>query len=104
MIHRLLEHSDAAKPTLALEYTFGRRTNQNLIKDVCHFWELGGGTLFTKLLETPLSPSKLLNVHAVVMVDLSDPSTLWFTLESLTQALLTYIGTSLKSKIKAREI
>ena len=65
---------------------------------MCHFWELGGGTLFAKLLETPLAPSKLPNAHAVVMVDLSDPGTLWFTLEPLTSALLTYIGNSLKSK------
>ena len=81
LIHRMLEREEAAKPTLALEYTFGRKSNLNLSKvmlvtnfmshvsghnrylklrqDVCHIWELGGGTLFTKLLETPMSPSKL---------------------------------------------
>ena len=32
LIHRFLEREEAAKPTLAMEYTFGRRTNQNLVK------------------------------------------------------------------------
>ena len=36
-----------------------RKTNQNLVKDVCHIWELGGGTMYTNLIETPLR----LNLH-----------------------------------------
>ena len=32
LIHRFLETQDSAKPTLALEYTFGRKTNNNLAK------------------------------------------------------------------------
>lgn len=32
LIHRLLDSQDSAKPTLALEYTFGRKTNNNLAK------------------------------------------------------------------------
>ncbi len=32
LIHRFLESQDSAKPTLALEYTFGRKTNNNLAK------------------------------------------------------------------------
>ena len=32
LIHRFLEREEAPKQTLALEYTFGRKTNQNLIK------------------------------------------------------------------------
>jgi molybdopterin-guanine dinucleotide biosynthesis protein len=32
LIHRFLEREEAAKPTLAMEYTFGRKTNQNLVK------------------------------------------------------------------------
>ena len=26
-------------------------------QDVCHIWELGGGTMYTNLLETPLNPN-----------------------------------------------
>ena len=36
LIHRFLERDESPKQTLALEYTFGRKTNQNLVKDVCH--------------------------------------------------------------------
>ena len=32
LIHRFLETQDSARPTLALEYTFGRKTNNNLAK------------------------------------------------------------------------
>lgn len=64
---------------------------------MCHIWELGGGTLFTKLLETPLSPSKLPSVHVVIMVDLSEPFQLWFTLEALLKALDTNVDHALKS-------
>ena len=32
MVPRFLERDEAAKQTLALEYTFGRKTNQNLVK------------------------------------------------------------------------
>ena len=30
LIHRFVERSEAPKPTLALEYTFGRKNNQQL--------------------------------------------------------------------------
>ena len=58
-------------------------TQYDFLQDARHIWELGGGTLFTKLLETPLSPLKLPNIHVVIMVDLSKPEELWFTLETL---------------------
>lgn len=68
------------------------------MKDVCHIWELGGGTLFTKLLETPLSPLKLINLHVVIMVDLSKPDELWFTLETLMTALQNHLDIALKTQ------
>ena len=46
LIQRLLERQEAAKPTLALEYTYGRRTNQSLAKVLCScqgfFSSIGG--------------------------------------------------------------
>ena len=62
-----------------------------MVKDVCHIWELGGGTLFTKLLETPLSPLKLANIHVVIMIDLSKPEELWFTLETIIGMLQSHL-------------
>ena len=68
-----------------------------MAKDVCHIWELGGGTLFTKLLETPLTPLKLPQLQVVLMVDLSKPEELWFTLETLMNTLQTHLDIILKS-------
>ena len=34
LIYRLLERQEAAKPTLALEYTYGRKNNQGIQKVV----------------------------------------------------------------------
>ncbi len=64
---------------------------------MCHIWELGGGTLFTKLLETPLSASKLETLHVVLTLDLSQPGQLWFHLEALMGALNTHLQHALKS-------
>ena len=64
---------------------------------------MGGGTLFTKLLETPLSPLKLTQLHIVVMVDLSKPGELWFTLETLVSTLTTYLEMSLKNSSQDSE-
>ena len=38
------EKDDVPKPSVALEYTFGRRSGAHGdVKDVAHIWELGGG-------------------------------------------------------------
>ena len=38
----ILDSEDTPSPTVALEYTFGRRTRGiNNVKDVVHIWELG---------------------------------------------------------------
>ncbi|PSN53731.1 Cytoplasmic dynein 2 light intermediate chain 1 [Blattella germanica] len=91
LIHRFLDRNESAKQTLALEYTFGRKAGKSLVKDVCHIWELGGGTLFPTLLTAPLAAASqtLCNLTVILMLDLSAPQRLWFTLETLIQALHT---------------
>ena len=59
--------------------------------------------LFTKLLETPLSPLKSTQLHIVVMVDLSKTGELWFTLETLVSTLTTYLEMSLKNSSQDSE-
>ena len=54
--------------------------------------------MFTKLLETPLSPSKLTNIHVVLMVDLSKPEELWFTLETLVGMLQSHLDIALRTQ------
>ncbi len=63
---------------------------------MCHIWELGGGTLFTNLLETPLSPAKLSGLRVVALVDLSEPSRLWATLEAVVAAVQGHVQNALK--------
>ena len=36
LIHRFVERTEAPKPTLALEYTFGRKNNQHLSRVNCY--------------------------------------------------------------------
>ena len=87
LIHRFLERDESPKQTLALEYTFGRKTNQNLVKDVCHLWELGGGTMYTNLVETPLVAQQLPNTAVVIVIDLSKPEKIWNTLNTLISSV-----------------
>jgi dynein light intermediate chain 2 len=89
LIHRFLDRNECAKQTLALEYTFGRRAGKSLVKDICHIWELGGGTLYPTLLSAPLAAAShdLSHLTVVLMLDLAAPHQLWFTLETLVQNL-----------------
>ena len=63
---------DKPKPTVALEYTFGRRSNTTSnVKDIAHIWELGGGVRLRELINVPITPQRTPNAVVVVVVDLS---------------------------------
>ena len=63
---------DKPKPTVALEYTFGRRSNTTSnVKDIAHIWELGGGVRLRELINVPITPQRTPNAVVVVCVDLS---------------------------------
>lgn len=65
---------DTPKPTVALEYTFGRRSNTaSTVKDIAHLWELGGGTHLSELLSVPITPQRLPHACVVIVVDMSKP-------------------------------
>lgn len=66
-----------------------RYSAMNQVKDVCHIWELGGGTLYPTLLSAPLAAAShdLSHLTVVLMLDLAVPHQLWFTLETLVQNL-----------------
>ena len=70
---------------------------QNLVKDVCHLWELGGGTRYTNLVETPLSPARLPDTALVLLLDLSQPGRLWQTATSLLASTKEYTEAALRS-------
>ncbi|KAM4695358.1 cytoplasmic dynein 2 light intermediate chain 1 [Discoglossus pictus] len=86
IILRCLDRDEAPKPTLALEYTFGRRAKgHNTPKDVAHFWELGGGTSLLDLIQIPITKESIKTFSIVLVLDLSKPNELWTTLENLLQ-------------------
>lgn len=87
IIMRFLDRSEPPKPTVALEYTYARRAKgHNMAKDIGHIWELGGGTWLTKLLDVPINKENLLQTALMLVVDLSNPGEMWFTMETLLAA------------------
>ncbi|CAJ1067093.1 cytoplasmic dynein 2 light intermediate chain 1 [Xyrichtys novacula] len=84
---RCLDRDEPAKPTLALEYTFGRRARgHNTPKDIAHLWELGGGISLSDLVQIPITPASIRSFTVILILDLSKPNTLWGTMEKLLQA------------------
>lgn len=57
------------------------------MKDVCHIWELGGGSLFTSLLGNQRLLSNYGPLTVIVMLDLSQLDCLWLSLETLIDNL-----------------
>uniref|UniRef100_A0A674C594 Dynein, cytoplasmic 2, light intermediate chain 1 n=1 Tax=Salmo trutta TaxID=8032 RepID=A0A674C594_SALTR len=80
------------KPTLALEYTFGRRARgHNTPKDIAHLWELGGGTSLSDLVQIPITAQNVRSLSVVLVLDLSKPNALWGTMERLLQTTRTQV-------------
>ncbi|XP_057597327.1 cytoplasmic dynein 2 light intermediate chain 1 isoform X2 [Hippopotamus amphibius kiboko] len=92
IILRCLDRDEPPKPTLALEYTYGRRAKgHNIPKDIAHFWELGGGTSLLDLISIPITSDTLRTFSIVLVLDLSKPNDLWPTMESLLQATKLHV-------------
>lgn len=75
---------DTPKPTVALEYTYGRRSSNgnSSQKDIAHIWELGGGKKLADLIKVPMSLERFLNFHVVICIDLSKPTKCFDSLKS----------------------
>ncbi|XP_053696554.1 cytoplasmic dynein 2 light intermediate chain 1 [Sabethes cyaneus] len=83
LINKFLDRDDSTRPTLALEYSFGRKTaaGQGAQKNVCNVWELGSLANSSQLIEVPVRSSVLNTFSAVIVLDLSQPDRLWTDLE-----------------------
>eukprot|EP00040_Diaphanoeca_grandis_P013430 m.67908 g.67908 ORF g.67908 m.67908 type:complete len:403 (+) comp23884_c1_seq1:279-1487(+) len=80
--------SESPKPTMALEYNYGRRGRTNdMGKDIVHLWELGGGTSLVKLIEAAATVNTVKTLSYVIVLDLSKPDDLWHTLTTLLNEL-----------------
>ncbi|XP_044867666.1 cytoplasmic dynein 2 light intermediate chain 1 isoform X4 [Mauremys mutica] len=92
IILRCLDRDEIPKPTLALEYTFGRRAKgHNRPKDIAHFWELGGGTSLLDLIRIPITNDNIRTFAIILVLDLSKPNELWPTMDSLLQATRNHV-------------
>ncbi|XP_062492975.1 cytoplasmic dynein 2 light intermediate chain 1 isoform X2 [Pezoporus occidentalis] len=93
IILRCLKREEIPKPTLALEYTFGRRARRpDTPKDVAHFWELGGGTSLMELIRIPITSNSIRTFGVVLVLDLSKPNELWTTMEKLLQVTRNHVN------------
>ncbi|KFV54435.1 Cytoplasmic dynein 2 light intermediate chain 1, partial [Tyto alba] len=93
IILRCLDREEIAKPTLALEYTFGRKARRhNAPKDIAHFWELGGGTSLLELIRIPITSNNIRSFAVVLVLDLSRPNELWTTMEKLLQVTRNHVN------------
>lgn len=77
------------KPTLALEYSYGRRSaaGQGIHKQVCNVWELGSLTNSHHLIDIPIRSHGIANMNVVIVLDLSLPDRLWADLERALNGL-----------------
>ncbi|XP_077438030.1 cytoplasmic dynein 2 light intermediate chain 1 [Vanacampus margaritifer] len=99
---RCLDRDEPAKPTLALEYTFGRRaTGHNTPKDIAHLWELGGGTSLSDLVQIPITAASIRSLSVILVLDLSAPSALWASMETLLQAAQAHVERAASHKSRA---
>nr|XP_054759473.1 cytoplasmic dynein 2 light intermediate chain 1-like [Lytechinus pictus] len=113
IILRFLEKEEAPKPTIALEYTFGRRAKgHNMVKDICHIWELGGYIPVTINRDSGDRGFTIMSSSVMVVMDLSQPYELWHTMETLIKSALDRVeqviskasrnNPSIQDKVKER--
>ncbi|KAM8714949.1 hypothetical protein ACLKA7_002060 [Drosophila subpalustris] len=75
------------RPTLALEYSYGRRMGSGRTSHVLNVWELGSLDNAEQLLEVPMRTHGLQQLSAFIMVDLSQPERVWADLECAYKGL-----------------
>lgn len=89
IINNFLDRSETLKPTLALEYSFGRRNAgpQGIQKQICNVWELGSLSNSTSLMNVPIKSQGFDNFSAIVVLNLLYPDRLWGDLEAALNGL-----------------
>lgn len=90
MINSFLDRNEPIRPTLALEYSYARRSNssgQSNQKLIANFWELGSLANSNQLIDVPIKSHGLRHMSAIIMLNLSEPGELSTDLESALQGL-----------------
>ncbi|XP_078239036.1 cytoplasmic dynein 2 light intermediate chain 1 isoform X8 [Pogona vitticeps] len=83
IILRCLDRDEIPKPTLALEYTFGRRAKGHNT--------VSGGTSLLDLIPVPITTTNIRTLSIVLVLDLSKPNELWPAMESLLQVTRKHV-------------
>ncbi|XP_028161288.1 cytoplasmic dynein 2 light intermediate chain 1 [Ostrinia furnacalis] len=89
LLNTFLDRNDTPRETLVMEYSFGRKTNQKqgIEKTICHVWEYGGKLeTFKNILPSIPVMGKF---FYCIMIDLAKIKSLWYTLETCIEAMLT---------------
>lgn len=104
IINNFLDRDEPIKPTLALEYAYGRRsgTGQDIQKQVCNVWELGSLSNSHHLIDIPIKSHGLHNLYVVIVLDLSQPDRLWGDLERALNGLKQSISVNGDSSVVRR--
>ena len=92
---------DRPKATVALEYTYGRRSGAGSAKDIAHIWELGGGKRLQQLIEVPITVERLAALSVAITVDLSKPGQALQTLVSWMALVRTRVAACLQDLQRA---
>ncbi|XP_059616391.1 cytoplasmic dynein 2 light intermediate chain 1 [Phlebotomus argentipes] len=105
IINRYLDRDESPKATLALEYSYGRRSSpgQGIQKQVCHVWELGTVVNSEHLLSIPFRSHDIEHVSVIIVMDLSRPEALWNDLQSVVLGLKSAFGDSV-TRDRAKEL
>ncbi|GMS82493.1 hypothetical protein PENTCL1PPCAC_4668 [Pristionchus entomophagus] len=94
-ILRFVDKNETARPTTALEYLYARRM-RGTSKQLCHVWELGGGTRLSNLLKIPITRATITSLSIIIVVDLTKPHELKNTVEGLLPFAKREIDRALK--------
>lgn len=110
MINNFLDRNEPVRTTLALEYSYARRTatgqsNQKLVGNI---WELGSLANSSQLIEVPIKSHGLEEMSVMIMLNLSEPTEILSDLEcalnGLKQAILNNYSDSIVQKLKQKVI
>uniref|UniRef100_A0A1I8Q9N7 Cytoplasmic dynein 2 light intermediate chain 1 n=1 Tax=Stomoxys calcitrans TaxID=35570 RepID=A0A1I8Q9N7_STOCA len=89
VINTFFDRDEAPRPTLALEYSYARKTGAAQ-KYICHMWELGSLENSQQLSCIPFKNHGIENMACVIMLDLSRPQYLWSDLMAAYEVLRDY--------------
>ena len=90
LILRFLDRDESPVPSIALEYTYGRRTLvDSNTRQLCHIWELAGGAgkNYLDLVSVPLNSGPFKTMSVILILDLSQPNLLWAVWEAAIKEL-----------------